>query len=118
MKRRKKSSFRRNYLLMIFLIAAFASLIGLSYLNYPLSIRSPENTTYEDGKIFINVYSNRHMNWINDSFDSEPLKNECTMCSSFNILGYDLSPGTHSYLATAQDQSGKIFSQNVVFTTR
>jgi hypothetical protein len=85
-----------------------------------LVINSPLNTTYEEGKITVEVSSKDLPSSMTISMDEGPERSVCIKCESFIIddlnLVYNIGKGNHKIRIYAYYENGKKIFDEVIFT--
>jgi len=81
-----------------------------------ITIISPKNMVYNDGKITVSIKADDISNWIGESVDNGTIVKECYSCLSFERYDMSFPIGKHTLTAYVEDSGGNLKTATVEFT--
>ncbi|OGI15189.1 hypothetical protein A3K63_03615 [Candidatus Micrarchaeota archaeon RBG_16_49_10] len=83
--------------------------------NQIIIITSPQNKTYRQSKLMLNVTCEGGCLWIKDRIDEGPEMTGCTKCYRYAIYNIEFEEGSHEIGVVARGYDGIEYQTKVVF---
>jgi len=84
--------------------------------SFQLNIESPENKTYLQENIIIQVSTSESAQWMMNSIDGDRNITACYNCDSYSVYYLKFQRGTHTIQVYASDYQNNIISSTAIFT--